>query len=164
MDAARTRIKQKQRNLDACVRDFARQYADIVLEKYTKDRVFRVTNDKGDTEYFKFRVENRRDEAGNDVKVGVLKTFAEGNQEIAVMPEEREFLISGRFDVRVNTGSSLPFAIADRENKAFALFDRGIIDEAEVLEQLDYPNREKVLERLEERKKAEAEAAAQQQR
>ena len=42
--AARTRIRQKQRNLDMFVRDFGRQYVGIILEKYSASRVFRVTN------------------------------------------------------------------------------------------------------------------------
>lgn len=163
MDAARTRVRQKQRNLDAALRDFGRQYADIVLDKYTKDRVFRVTNDDESTRYFKFRVEKRVDPATQrEVKVGVIKEFVDEDQEIAVTPDEKEFLISGRFDVKINTSSALPFAVADKEQKTFALFDRGIIDEQEVLEQIDYPNKEKVLERLEQRK-AEAAAAAEQQ-
>lgn len=168
MDASRTRIKQKQRNLDAMMRDFGQHYVDLVLKYYTKSRIFRVTNNQDKTKYFKFRVEKRDDPDDLD-QFGVPreKTYAmikeyvedsEGN--IIMSPEEKEYLISGRFDVRVNTGSSLPFAVADKERKAFELYDRGIIDEKEVLEQIDYPNREAVLQRLEERK---AEAAAMQQ-
>jgi len=165
MDAARTRIKQKQRNLDAMMRDFARQYSDIVLEKYTKNRVFRVTNNDDSTQFFKFRVENREDpETGEAQKVGVIREFVEmENGDIAVSSDDKEFLIAGRFDVKINTGSSLPFAVADKEQKSYALFDRGIIDEEEVLSQIDYPNKERVLERLAERKQAEAEAASAQQ-
>ena len=162
MDASRTRIKQKQRNLDATVRNFAKLYSDIVLEKYTKNRVFRVTNDEGSTQYFRFRVEHREDEKGEKQNVGILREFVETQGEMAIAAEDKEFLIAGRFDVRVNTGSSLPFAIADKEQKAFGLFDRQIIDEQEVLDQIDYPNKEQVLERLKARRQAEAEAAQQQ--
>ena len=163
MDASRTRIKQKQRNLDAFMRDFARQYADIVLDKYTKTRVFRVTNDDDSTSYFQFRIEDRDDGQGGYKKVGVMKDYVEHEGEMAVSAEAKEFLISGRFDVKINTSTSLPFAVADKEQKAYQLFDRGIIDEQEVLSQIDYPNKEVILERLKERKQAEAEAAAQQQ-
>jgi len=76
---------------------------------------------------------------------------------------ERKLILKGRFDVRVTTGSELPFDISDNERKALALYDRQIIDEEEVLTRIDYPNSDKVLQRLEERRKAEAEAAAQQQ-
>jgi len=149
-DAARTRIKQKQRNLDSYIRDVGKQYAPLILEKYSAPRVVRITNDKGDAEYFKIHMDPgktpesylasithyRPNEAGTLVEVNQIK----------------ELLVKGKFDVKVNTGSSLPFAVADKENKILALFDRGIVDEKEVLDALEYPNRDEVLQRLEQRK------------
>jgi hypothetical protein len=154
MDAARTRIKQKQRNLDAMVRDMGRQYVDIVLENYTQSRVFRVTNDQTGTKYFKFRVDKVLVD-GKTQLVGKIRNYIQNDGEsIAMSDEEKEFFISGRFDVKVNTGTSLPFAVADKENKSFALFDRGIIDEEEVLNNIEYPNKEQVIQKLMERKAA----------
>lgn len=146
-DAARTQVRQKQRNLDMYLRDVGRQYADIILEKYSAPRVIRVTGEKDDVKYFKMHIQ--RDKATGqkratiqDMQTNMMKTY----------------LIDGKFDVRVNTGSSLPFTIAERENKVFALFDRGIIDPEEVLDALEYPNREEILNRLAERQQAEAAA------
>lgn len=155
-EAARTRIRQKQRNLDGYIRDFGQQYVEIVLEKYTQSRVHRVINDAdGARKYFRFNT--RRDESGQ--LVGQIARFDHNGQ---VPPENiKEFLISGRFDVRVNTGSSLPFSIADRESKILNLFDRGIVDAKEVLETLDYPNKEAVLNRLKETAEAQAAQAEQ---
>lgn len=154
MDAARTRIKQKQRNLDAMVREMGRQYVDIVLENYTKSRVFRVTNDQTGTKYFKFRVDKVLVD-GKTQLVGKIRNYVQNDGEsIAMSDQEQEFFISGRFDVKVNTGTSLPFAVADKENKSFALFDRGIIDEEEVLNNIEYPNKEQVIQKLMERKAA----------
>ena len=164
MDASRTRIKQKQRNLDLTVRDFALHWVDAVFENYTKSRIFRVTDDKDSTQYFKFRVEKRVNPfTQKEEMVAIIRDFVEREDgTVAMSEEDREYMITGRFDVRVNTSSALPFAVADREQKTFALYDRGIIDEKEVLDQIDYPNKEEVLKRLEERKQAEAQAAAQQ--
>lgn len=154
MDAARTRIKQKQRNLDAMVRDMGRQYVDIVLENYTKSRVFRVTNDQTGTKYFKFRVDKVLVD-GKTQLVGKIRNYVQNDGEsIAMSDQEQEFFISGRFDVKVNTGTSLPFAVADKETKSFSLFDRGIIDEEEVLNNIEYPNKEQVIQKLMERKAA----------
>ena len=67
--------------------------------------------------------------------------------------------------MRVSTGSSLPFAKAEKEAKLLNLFDRQIIDAEEVLKGTDYPNFQAVLQRLEMKKQQEAQAAmmAQQQ-
>lgn len=158
MNASRTRIKQKQRNLDATIRDMGRHYAEIVLSKYSKSRVFRVTNDKEGTKYFKFRVE--RDQDGK-LWARVRDFISHPDGSVVLNDQERVMMISGRFDVKVNTGTSLPFAVADKEQKAFSMYDRGIIDEEEVLNTIDYPNKEMVLQRLNERKAAMAEQQAQ---
>ena len=68
--------------------------------------------------------------------------------------------IKGNLDVRVTMGSSLPFAKQAKATNALQLFDRGVIDEEELLGTMEWPNKEKVLERLEERKRIAAEQAA----
>lgn len=165
MEAARTRIRQKQRNLDMFIRDFGRQYAEITLEKYTKPRVFRVTNDEGATEYFRFSVEKDVDDMGNltDKRIATIQRFIEGEIDgnDVMLPETpiKMALQSASFDVRVNTGSTLPFATADKEQRALNLFDRQIIDAKEVLDIMDFPNREEILVRMEQKQ---AELAQQQ--
>lgn len=161
-EAARTRIKQKQRNLDAMVRNWGQLYADIVLEKYNKPRVFRVTNDQGSTKYFRFNTEKVVVD-GREMVKAVVRDYEDRDGVIIPAGEVKESLIADRFDVTVNTVSGLPFQQARKEERALTLFDRQIIDEQEVLDAVDYPNREAVLQRLEQRKQAEAEAAAAQQ-
>jgi len=78
-----------------------------------------------------------------------------------ILDKLKEMIIKSRFDVRVNTGSQLPFVVSDREQKAFNLFDRQIVDAEEVLNILDFPNKEKILERLKQREAAMAEAEQQ---
>lgn len=159
--AARTRIRQKMRNLDDMIRDFGRQYVGIILEKYTASRVFRVTNKEGASKYFRMSVEKVPDQDGTPRTKATIQEYAPGSQGQVVKTEPKEFFINGRFDVRVNTGSSLPFVVADKEQKTLQLFDRGIIDEEEVLKQIEYPNREAVLERVRAKQQAAAEAAQQ---
>jgi hypothetical protein len=50
--------------------------------------------------------------------------------------------------VRINVGSSLPFAKLENRQMAEKLFGMGIIDVEEYLKQVDYPNREKILQKL----------------
>lgn len=165
-EAARTRIRQKQRHLDAYIRDFGQQYVDVVLENYTAPRVFRVTNDEGSTKYFKFSASKEVAPQADpnlppeEMIRAVVTEYGQDSEGNIIPVDSNPFLIAGRFDVKVNTGSSLPFTVADKETKALNLFDRGIIDEEEVLKQLDYPNREAILQRLEQRKAQEAEMAA----
>jgi hypothetical protein len=156
--AGRTRIRQKQRNLDEYMKDAGRQYMNRVFQYYTVPKIFRITEKDGSQAYRKFRVE--KDEQGN--RVAIFSDFDEDETGRLNELPERQLIIQGNFDVRVTTGSELPFDVADNERKALALFDRGIIDEEEVLNRIEYPNKEKVLERLKQRAEAMAQAEQQQ--
>ena len=156
---ARTRVRQKQRNLDEYLIDVGQQYMNRVFQFYTVPKIFRITNDDGSTLFKKFRVD--RDEKGN--RVAVMSDYTQNPKtgEMIEGPEEK-MAIRGMFDIRVKTGSDLPFEEVDTERKTLALFDRGIIDAEEVLDRLQYPNKERILMRLQEQQQA-AMAAQQQQ-
>jgi hypothetical protein len=164
-DAARTRIRQKQRNLDAFLREHGQQYQGIVLEKYSKPRVFRVTNDQGSTQYFKAHTDKIKvpmpGGGEQDAYQATIRGYTDNGSGVPIPEMQlRQHIIQGRFDVRSNTGSSLPFSIAEKEQKALNLFDRQIIDGEEVLKIMDYPDRENILARMQEKQAA---MAAQQQ-
>lgn len=79
--------------------------------------------------------------------MAVISDFEQTPRGMIESPE-RKLILRGNLDVRVTTGSELPFDVADNERKALALFDRGVIDAEEVLTRIEYPNKEKVLERM----------------
>ena len=159
INESRVRIRQKQRNLDAYLTTVGRQYINRVFQFYSAPRVFRITNNEGAQQYFKMSMEP--DENGQ--KTAYVQPYIENpNSRELIEGDIKEFIVNGDFDLRVKTGSDLPFEIADVERKALSLFDRGIIDEEEVLTRLEYPNKEKVLERLAQRQEQMAQQQAQQ--
>lgn len=159
-EAANTRARQKSRNLDATLQSFGQLYKAYALQVYSAPRVFRVTGDQAAARYFKFHIESRPDpETGDEQKVGIVRNYVP-DPETGEMKEElstKEFLIRGDFDVKVTTGSSLPFAKDQKFAKARQLFQDGVIDQEEYLKQAEYPNYEVVLTRMRE---AAAQAAA----
>jgi len=158
MEASQTRIRQKMRNLDNYLVDVGQQYASRVMQFYTQKRVFRLTNNDGSVKFFRFNVEE--DESGN--KVGVFAEFVENDIGELVEGEPRRFQAQGELDVIATTGTGLPFAKAEKEQRLLQLYDRQIIDAEELLTAIDYPNAEKVLARMQEAQAAAAEAQAQQ--
>lgn len=156
--ASRTRIRQRMRNLDCYLKNAGRQWLYRVLEHYTAPRVYRMTNKDGSQYFLKFHVDNVEKPEGK-MKQATIHQYDEVGNETDV----QVLLLTGDLDLRVQSGSDLPFESADKERKALALFDRQIIDAEEVLEQLQYPNREKILQRLAERQAMAAEQAAAQQ-
>ena len=158
-EIGQTRLRQKAKYMDAFMRDIGRMYMARVFQFYTVPRVIRLTNKEEAQKYFRVSVDNGVDNEGNPTRV--LNYTALGPQGEIV--EQRQYDAMRNFDVKASTGSSLPFAKAERAQTALALFDRGIFDEQEVLTAHDYPNKEALLERIEQRKQQEAEAAAMQQ-
>ncbi len=161
-EATQQRIRQKSRNLDSFLQDLGQLYMSRVFQFRTAPQIFRLTNRDGSMKFFKFHVENEMDPAGQltGKKFAKYRPFTEGEDGKLFEGAEKVIEIQGQLDVKVNTGSTLPFAKADKENKALQLFDRGIIDEEEVFKVLDYPNWEAILTRVMEKKAQMAEAQA----
>lgn len=154
-EAGQTRLRQKMRNMDCFLKDMGRQWASLALQYYTVPRIYRITNQQGLEKYFKFHVEQGDD--GKKVARVRQLGYAEGG--IPVELGEKTYEIRAELDVRANTGSSLPFSKAEKEQKALQLFDRQVIDAEELLKVIDYPNREAVLARI---AQVQEQAAAQQ--
>jgi hypothetical protein len=153
-NAAQTRIRQKARNLDAYLQRLGEQFASRVMQFYTAPKVFRMTGHDGVDQYF--RAFFKKSEDG--YTVAQVQRYTEDGLPSA---EIDEYTLRGKLDVRVTTGTSLPFSKDQKRRELEGLFDRGIIDDEEFLKSIDYPNYEAVLERK--RQKEEQLAAAQAQ-
>lgn len=151
-NAAQTRIRLKMKNLDAYLQDFGLQYASRVMQFYTAPRVFRLTGKDGTDKFFKMSIEKQPD----GTSTAFVQRFTDNN---LLNPTPETYQLRGKLDVRVTTGSSLPFSKVQSEQRAYSLFDRGIIDGEEVLKSLDYPNWEAIQQRMQ----VQAQAVAQQQ-
>jgi hypothetical protein len=172
-EAGKTRIRQKSRNIDNFLQDLGQLYLSRVMQFRTAPQVVRVTNNQNASKYFKFHVTPVTDELGNPMidekgdpkRKAVVQTYVENEQGQSLPGEIKEYEIHGTFDVRVSTGSSLPFAKAERAGLAFKLFEAGAIDEPELLKAVELPNWESVWERVQARREQqamqEAQAAAQ---
>jgi hypothetical protein len=135
-----------------------RQYLNRVLEFYTVPRIYRMTNQDGSPFWLKFSIEKGVDDAGDQTTAALLQSYSLVGGIVKPGEPTRTYL-RGELDVRVQAGSDLPFEAADKERKALALFDRQIIDAEEVLDQMQYPNKEKLLARMAQMQQAAAEQA-----
>jgi hypothetical protein len=146
-EATRTRLRLKSRHIDAFLQDFGKLYLSRVFQFYSVPRIVRVSGNPNAEEYFYFHVEKleTQDEFGNPVTKRVAHITDHAGQ-------AKTCEIIGDFDVRVSTGSALPFEKDTKSKMAMQLFQLGIIDDEEVMKDLDYPNYEKVLQRVAEKK------------
>jgi hypothetical protein len=158
LDAAQKRVKQKIRNVDVMLTQFGRHWLSRCFQFYTVPQIYRLTNKEGAQKYFKFHVEHYDDGQGGTKKRAIMREDTKNDLGQAVPAlEDKKYEIEGEFDVRVDTISGLPFTKSENEQRVLNLFDRGIIDASEVLSRLEYPNKDQILQRMQE---AQAQAAA----
>ena len=167
-ESSQTRLRQKTRNIDAFLQEMGKMYVSRVFQFYDAPRVFRVTGQDNVTRYFKFHVDKvpvtdpiTGEPTGEMQSVAKIRTFNLGADGAYHESEEKAFQMRGEFDVRVTSGSGLPFEKNRIESQSYNLFDRGIIDAEEVLRNIKYTNAEAVLKRMAEKAAMEAQAAAQ---
>lgn len=152
-NAQQTRLRMKSRHLDAFLQDFGRQYLSRVFQFYSVPRIVRVSGDDDAAAYFHFHVEKLQKPDGTMGMFANVVTYDELGQPLAKKHE-----ITGDFDVKVSTGSTLPFAKDQKFAQSMHLFKAGIIDPEEVLKNIEYPNYEAVLARVAQAKQAEMES------
>jgi len=155
-DAAQTRIRLKERNMQNSLQQLGTQMVGLMLQFYNEPRVIRITGDKDAWPTFReFFIDQMED--GGYVYNQKESTYDEEmddyvtESEYTSTPESK-----GLVDVKVVAGTAMPWAKSSRANIAFRLFDSNAIDEEELLKALEWPNAEEVLDRI----KAATQAAA----
>lgn len=164
-EASQTRLRQKQRNLDVYMQQVGEAYASRIFQFVTAPQVFRITAKDGANKYFKLHVEDFTRDDQTPGKRVVMQNYAHdanGNVtgQIDAMAT-KVFEMRASLDVRVSSGSSLPFEKAEKEQKMLDLYNAKAIDQIALLEGIEFPNWQQVVQRMQ--KEAAAQAAAQQQ-
>lgn len=107
-EAAQTRLRLKVRNLEASLRQLGVQMLALIQQFYTEERVIRLVG--GDPRNPRFITINQVivDNSGNAVRINDVNT--------------------GKYDVEIGVGSTLPVDKARRYEEAKELFQLGVID------------------------------------
>ncbi len=161
VEAAQTRPRMKNRTLDHSLQDVGELILMRMLQFYTQPRVFRLTNKEGYPEEIEFYIPTIEGKDGKTYRVAKIikkSTLGDGQKVNTTV----EVPVKGVPDVRVVSGSALPFGKAQKSSSALTYFNAGAIDNQELLKATDWPNYEQVLKRMAEKAQANAEAQAQQ--
>jgi hypothetical protein len=163
-EAAQTRIRLKSRNVEAWLTAVGQQFASRILQFYSVPRIIRITENENAEKYFKIAIDETTDEAGEIQRVATVQNFEEmqqpdGSRQL-VSTETKQYEIKGNLDVRITTGTTLPFARAQKKAQAKELFQLGIYDAEDFLKDLEHPRAQQVLEKYNQRQQAAAEAQA----
>lgn len=155
-EAAQTRIRLKERNLQVSLQQLGVQVMSLMMQYYREPRVIRITNqDTSWPDYFEFYIEEP-----------VMGSYVMNQQQYKFDPERQMYVpggyttsdqSKGLMDVKVLSGTAMPWAKTTRSNIAFRLFDSNVIDAKALLETLEWPDSDEILSRMQ--KQAEAAAS-----
>lgn len=160
-EAAQTRIRLKERNLNTGIKQLGELMVSRVMQFYTTPRVIKITGTGSWPEFFEFHVSDAGE--GRKSFVAQQYQFDEANRQYLpsndIMQGEPS---KGVFDVVVRSGASMPQRKAQLANLALKLATtpadpNAMIDREELLDKLDWPNKEEVIRRMDEKQ---AQAAA----
>lgn len=151
LEASQTRVRLKARYLDAALQDMGQMYLSRVLQYRNSPTIVRLTGNEQDGQYFKFHVkpmtdemgQPMMDEAGNPMRAAVIQEMGPGG-----VTSSREIPIKGSLDVRVSTGTTMPFMKAQKSREAKELFQLQAIDQEELLKSIEWPNYQGVMQRM----------------
>lgn len=144
-EASQIRTRQKLRLIDAYLKDCGNQYKSRVFQFYSVPRIFRLTNKENLNKYFRFHV-TTDEQTGK--RVARMTPYVEQDGRYSE-GQTKEYEVRANLDCRATTGSELPFIKAQKEQRQIKLFELGVIDAQELLNAMDYPNAEVVLQRME---------------
>jgi len=165
VEAAQTRPRMKNRTLDQSLTDAGELMMKRIFQFYTQPRIWRITNKDGYPEFIEFYMPEVEtvDMNGKKVikKIARIKRVATNPDGSQSVMQSRDMEVKGFPDVRVTTGSSLPYAKAQKAQTALTYFNAGAIDQQELLKAVDWPNMQEVLRRMAKQAAAAQEAQAQ---
>lgn len=146
IEAAQTRPRLKNRNLESFLQGLGQLVCARYLQFYDKPRTFRITNKDGFPEYIEFYMPEII-ENGRIAKVVRLKTDGSGQ---IISQDVQNMEVKGVPDIKITSGSALPFAKAQKADTALKYLNAGAIDQEEMLKVVDWPNWEQVIKRMKE--------------
>jgi hypothetical protein len=159
-EAAQTKLRLKSRNVDAFLTKAGQLMVSRILQFYQTTRVIRLTNNPNAPTFFKFAIDETFDESGESQQVATVQPIEVQPGQPPIAGPVDQLAIKSNLDLKITTGTELPLRKARKTQNAKELFQLGVIDEEELLEAMEWPNKEKTIEKFKGRKQ-EAQAAAQ---
>jgi hypothetical protein len=148
-EAAQTKIRLKSRNLDAFLTKAGQLMVSRIMQFYQTTRIVRLTNNPNAPTFFKFAIDEIVDASG-EVQEQIATV-----QPMEVIPGQgvqsgpiQSIPIKSNLDLRITTGTELPLRKARKAQNAKELFGLGVIDEEELLDAMEWPNKEKTIEKF----------------
>lgn len=155
-EAAHTRVRLKERNMQVSLSKLAKLVIAMMLQKYRAPRYHRVAGTDAEVPSF---VEFGIDDGAQNGNLTINRrtwAYDPAQGKYVSTPLESAQAVKGLFDVKVQAGTSMPFAKAQRSNLAIRLAEGGFIDQTALLKKLEWEDAQEVITRMNQAKQAAA--------
>lgn len=133
-EAAQVRIREKFRMIAAGLEDIGSIVWKLAQKYYDMPRILKIEGKNGEQEFVTLNESSVHPQTGQPMRANSLADCD--------------------FDIRIDLGAGLPANKIQKANQALQLFQINAIDLQALYDQIDFPNKEKVLERMMEAQKA----------
>lgn len=143
-EAANVRMREKARHLENSIRKLGELIVGLIQEFYDTERVFRIAGGQAG------RLEAPITEEMRTLVINQPQSAEIGpdGQPIVTRANEIPPLETAEFDVKVGSGTTLPVSRSAMFQRLVALFQLGIVDDAEVLKGSGLPRWDEIYERV----------------
>ena len=164
-EASQTRIRLKERNLQVSLSKMGLMLAELIMQYYTSPRVAKITgqNQQWPT-FFEYFFEQKPDGYYANMKPYDLQKDANGQPTGQYLPGNYGTIgpSKGVFDVKIQSGTSMPFNKTERMNLAMKLRQQGDLSREGLFNSLEWPEAAQELQRMQAEDQQKAQAAQQQ--
>jgi hypothetical protein len=160
-EAAQTRIRLKERNLQVSLSRLGTLVVSRILQYYNEPRIIRLVGNKYQGKWPAF-IEwyVKKDKDGNYAYMSKKHEMTDTGLQSTPWQESTKSS-KGLFDINVVGGTSLPYLKNKRADLAMKLFQLQVIDKEELLTSLDWPRKDEVIRRTDQQDQAKAQAMQQ---
>lgn len=154
-ESANTRLRLKVRYMEGSLRRAGQVLLKMIQKHYTTQRIFRIVGSEfgqqGQPQAPQFFSINQPSGMQPMMGEGGMPMMGEDGlpqEQPAYDETSNQIPADAEFDVRIGAGSTLPVSKSARFQQAITLFDRGAIDQQELLKSAAWPKWEEVLARM----------------
>jgi len=146
-ESSQTRIRMKERVLQPSLQQLAMQVVALMMQFYREPRVARITNTENVwPDYFEFFIEEQGD--GQYLFNKKNYVFDPNTQRYTLELNHTTIgPTKGLMDIKIMSGTAMPWSKTVKTNIAFKLFEGGVIDDKNLLETLEWPDAEQIINR-----------------
>jgi hypothetical protein len=154
-EAANTRLRLKVRLMEASLRRCGQVFLKFIQKYYTGMRIFRIVG--GDQEpgamgqpaqFFSINQPVGMQPQMDPTGMPMMDEMGQPQQQPMFDETSNQIPPDAEFDIRIGAGSTLPVSKTARFQQAITLFDRGAIDQQELLKSAAWPKWEQVMARM----------------